>query len=137
MSRIGMTTFPPTLDGKPVALDAYERSRSLAIHPSGKSFVLGTEWYLRAYDVQGAALWQRPTPSTAWAVNIAGDGRLVVAAYGDGTIRWHRMADGAELLAFMPMPNRADWVAWTPEGFYAATARAQGALRWHVNRGWE
>src|SRR5271166_1376697 len=87
--------FSPTLDGKPVALDAYERSRSLAIHPSGKSFVLGTEWYLRAYDVQGAALWQRPTPSTAWAVNIAGDGRLVVAAYGDGTIRWHRMPDGA------------------------------------------
>jgi len=26
-----------------------------------------------------------------------------VAAYGDGTIRWHRMQNGVELLAFMPL----------------------------------
>ena len=71
-----------------------------------------------------------------WAVNITGDGRLVVAAYSDGTIRWHRMSDGVELLAFMPLADRTNWVAWTPEGFYAATAGAQGVLRWHVNRGW-
>ena len=59
-----------------------------------------------------------------------------MAAYGDGTIRWHRMSDGAELLAFMPLADRSNWVAWTPEGFYAATAGAHGVLRWHVNRGW-
>src|SRR5208337_3649992 len=122
-------------DGKPVALDAYERSRSLAIHPSGKSFVLGTEWYLRAYDVQGAALWQRPTPSTAWAVNITGDGRLVVAAYGDGTIRWHRLDDGRELLTLQVLNDKKNWVAWTPEGFYDATPGAFGVLKWHINRG--
>ena len=127
----------PTLDGKSLGLTRYERSHSLAIHPSGKSFVLAAEWSLRAYDAEGAPLWSRPTPDVAWAVNITGDGRLVVAAYGDGTIRWHRMADGVELLAFMPLADRSNWVAWTPEGFYAATAGAQGVLRWHVNRGWE
>jgi WD40 repeat protein len=127
----------PTLDGKPLDLDPHERSRSLAIHPSGKSFVLGADWSLRAYDAQGHLLWRRPTPGVVWAVNISSDGRLVVAAYRDGTIRWHRMTDGAELLAFMPLADRTNWVAWTPEGFYAATAGAQGVLRWHVNRGWE
>src|SRR6201987_1788169 len=76
-------------------------------------------------------------PGPAWAVNIPGDGRLVVAAYGDGTIRWHRMDNGAELLAFMPLADRTNWVASTPEGVYAATARPQGVLRWHVNRGWD
>jgi hypothetical protein len=70
-------------------------------------------------------------------VNITGDGRLVVAAYGDGTIRWHRMSDGVELLAFMPLPDRANWLAWTPEGFYAATPGAHGILRWHINHGWD
>ena len=30
-------------------------------------------------------------PGAVWAVNVSGDGRLVVAAYGDGTIRWHRL----------------------------------------------
>ena len=92
---------------------------------------------MRAYDAQGAPLWSRPAPGDVWDVNVTGDGRLVVAAYGDGTIRWYRMTDGAELLAFMPLADRSNWVAWTPEGFYAATAGAQGVLRWHVNRGWE
>ncbi len=129
--------YSPTLDGKPLALNSGEASRSLAIHPSGKSFVLGADWSLRAYDAQGAPLWRRHVPDVGWAVNIAGDGRLVAAAYGDGTIRWHRMTDGAEVLAFMPLADHTNWVAWTPEGFYAATAGAQGVLRWHANRGWE
>jgi Caspase domain len=47
------------------------------------------------------------------------------------------MADGVELLAFMPLANRKDWAAWTPEGFYDATPGAQGMLRWHVNNGWD
>jgi Caspase domain len=68
-------------------------------------------------------------------VNVSGDGRLVVAAYGDGTIRWHKLDDGAELLAFLPLADRENWVAWTPEGFYAATPGAYGVLQWHVNHG--
>ena len=128
--------YHPTLGGKPLPLELYEASRSLAVHPKGDRFVLGTAWYLRAFDAHGTPLWTRDAPGPVWAVNITGDGRLVVAAYGDGTIRWHRMSDGAELLAFMPLADRTNWVAWTPEGFYAATAGAQGVLRWHVNRGW-
>ena len=127
----------PTLGGKPLPLAPYETSRSLAIHPNGDRFVLGTEWSLRAFDAQGTPLWTRAAPGVVWAVNITGDGRLIVAAYSDGSIRWHRMADGVELLAFMPLANQKDWVAWTPEGFYDATPGAQGVLRWHVNHGWD
>jgi hypothetical protein len=101
------------------------------------SFVLGSNQSLTAFDASGTQLWQRQVPGTVYAVNITGDGRLVVAAYSDGTIRWHRMGDGVELLAFMPLPDRTNWVAWTPEGFYAATASAHSILRWHVNRGWD
>jgi len=127
----------PTLAGAPLPLKDFETSRSLAVHPAGDRFVLGTEWSLRAFDAAGEPLWRRPVPGTAWAVNVTGDGRLVVAAYGDGTIRWHRMDDGRELLAFFPLEDRKNWVLWTPDGFYAASAGARGVLRWHVNRGWD
>ena len=74
-------------------------------------------------------------PGEEWAVNISGDGRIVVVAYDDGTIRWHRIDDGRELLALMVLNDRANWVAWTPEGFYAATPGAHGVLQWHKNLG--
>jgi hypothetical protein len=113
----------PTLDGKPIMLDRYERSLSLAIHPDRSRFVLGSDWSLRAFDAKGQLIWRRGTPSAAWAVNISGDGRLAIAAYGDGTIRWHRMDDGRELLALYVLADKQNWVAWTPEGFYGATRR--------------
>jgi hypothetical protein len=125
------------LNGKPLRLKPYEPSRSLAVHPEGDRIVLGAEWSLRSFDTDGEPLWRHNPPGVVWAVNITGDGRLVVAAHGDGTIRWHRMDDGRELLAFLPLADRKNWVAWTPEGFYGATPGAHGVLRWHVNRGWD
>jgi len=125
----------PKLNGKPIVLEQWETSRSLAIHPDNHRFALGTDWSLRAYDADGKALWNHAVPGETWAVNITGDGRLVVAAYHGGTIRWHRMDDGGELLALQVLGDRKNWVAWTPEGFYAATPGAYGVLRWQVNRG--
>ena len=61
----------------------------------------------------------------------------MVAAYGDGTIRWHRMDDGRELLALYVLADKQNWIAWTPEGFYGATAGAFGVLQWQVNRGFD
>jgi WD40 repeat protein len=132
VNRVG-----PTLDGAPLALEPHELSRSLAIHPDGKRFVLGTESTLRAFAADGTPLWARPAPAAVWATNITADGRLVIAAHGDGTIRWHRLEDGGDLLALYPLADRRNWVAWTPEGVYAATPGAHGVLRWHVNRGWD
>jgi WD40 repeat protein len=127
-------TSRPTLDGEALPLWPGEVSRSFALHPHGDRFVLGSDRALRAFSAAGKVLWQQSGLPIAWAVNITGDGRLVVAAYSDGKIRWHRMDDGREILTFMPLTNRKDWVAWTPEGFYAASAGAHGVLRWHVNQ---
>ena len=132
-----VNSFTPLLNGAPLPLWRYEPSRSLAVHPDGARFVLGTDWSLRAFDADGELLWQKSAPSVVWAANITGDGRYAVAAYGDGTIRWHRMEDGVELLAFFPLLDGENWVAWTPEGVYAATPGAHGVLQWRVNHGWD
>ena len=52
----------PTLDGKPIKLEQYEISRSLAVHPDSNRFVLGADWWLRAFDAKGQPLWQRAVP---------------------------------------------------------------------------
>jgi WD40 repeat protein len=109
----------PTLDGAQLALEPHDWSRSLAIAPDGQRFVLGTKWRLRAFAADGTPRWTQQAPGVLWATNFTADGRLVVAAYGDGTLRWHRLEDGREVLALFPLADRRNWVAWTPEGIYA------------------
>lgn len=128
----------PTLDGAPLQLERDERSRSFAVDPGGGRFLLGTGWWLNAFDAAGGRLWRKAVPGEVWAVNITADGRLAVAAYGDGTIRWHRMEDGAELLALYPFADGSGrWVLWTPEGYYAAAPGTAEALGSTVSRGWD
>jgi len=125
----------PKLNGVPIKLEALEMSRSLAHVPSGDGFVLGADWTLRSYTRDGTLRWLRFSPEVVWAVNISRDGRWVVAAYGDGTIRWHRSTDGSEQLAFYPHPDRKRWVLWTPSGYYDAAPGAEDLIGWHLNRG--
>jgi hypothetical protein len=133
-------TTEPKLGGKMLVLAAYEMARSLAIAPDAQSFVLGTEWSLRRFDKDGKQLWEKQVPGVAWGVNLAREGRLILAAYGDGTIRWYRAVDGEELLALfihVPEDPKADkrWVLWTPEGYYTASSGGEDLIGWHVNRG--
>src|SRR5262249_36830203 len=90
----------PTLNGVALKLDKYEISRAAAV--SHDHLLLGTDWSLRLFNKAGPEVWYIATPGTTWAVNLTSDGRLAVAAFGDGTIRWFRMKDGEELLALFP-----------------------------------
>ena len=130
-------TLSPKLNKNPLKLEPDERSFSLAIAPDRKTFLLGADWYLRLYDREGKEKWEKPVPLTgaAWAVNISGDGRTAVAALGDGTIRWYRMEDGKELLVLFPHSDKERWIAWTPSGYYDASAGAEELIGWHINRG--
>jgi WD40 repeat protein len=133
-------TQEPKLDGKPLTLDQYETARSLAILPGAQGFIFGAEWSLRRFDGSGKQIWKKPVPGVVWGVNLARNGELIIAAYDNGTIRWHRASDGTELLAlFISVPEdpKADkeWVLWTPKGYYTASAKGESLIGWHVNRG--
>jgi outer membrane protein assembly factor BamB len=130
----------PTLNGQAIPIRQDDISRSLAIAPDGKRFFLGSTHALAAFDDTGAIKWRRETRDDVFAVNASMDGQLAIAAYGDGTIRWHRADNGRELLALQVLPNGKepaewDWVLWTPEGFYEATSGADEALKWVINHG--
>ncbi|MBL8906513.1 MAG: caspase family protein, partial [Rhizobiales bacterium] len=128
----------PTLNAQVLELQAYERARSLAIAPDGQSFILGAEWGLYRFDAKGQQIWRMQVPGTTWGVNLSADGRIIVAAFGDGTIRWYRASDGAELLAFFVHVPDKRWIAWTPSGYYAASPGGEDLIGWHINgKNWD
>jgi WD40 repeat protein len=126
--------YDPKLNGKPLRAGL---SRAVAIAPGADRFVLGGGFYLRAYDRDGKELWRKSELGTTWGVNIPQDGKLVVAAYGDGTIRWHRLSDGAEVLALFVNAKTREWALWTPQGYYASSVNGDQMVGWHLNEGWD
>ena len=127
-------TGMPKLNGRVLPLLPQEPSRSIAVAPDGSRFVLGTEWYLRSFDAGGRQIWEQRIPGAAWAVNLSGDGRWVLAALGDGTIRWYRASDGQEQVALFVHPDRNRWILWTPSGYYDTSVSGESLVGWHLNR---
>ena len=123
----------PKLAGKPLPIPKTEKSWSLAIAPDKSGFALGTDWSIRYFKASGEEVWNRSIPGIAWGLNT--NGKVVVAALGDGTLRWYRVSDGKEILAFFPHKDRKRWVLWTPSGHYDASPGGEDLIGWHVNNG--
>lgn len=124
-----------TLNGAELELKNNESPRSVAISPDGNFFALGSAYNLRLFNKAGQEVWKTPTPGTVWGVVISGDGRWVVAAVGDGTLRWYLYENGKEEVAFFPHADRKRWIAWKSTGHYAASPGAESLIGWHRNTG--
>ncbi len=127
----------PALNGAPLPIFPGDFSHAIAIAPGAKSFVQATSEWLVRFDSQAGVLWRQPAPAEGWGINISGDGKLAVAAFGDGTLRWYRLSDGEPLLSlFMHRPDHR-WIAWTPSGYYTASPGGEDLIGWAVNgKGW-
>ncbi|HSK76821.1 MAG TPA: caspase family protein, partial [Thermoanaerobaculia bacterium] len=124
-----------SLNGKPLAMSSPEEPVvHQAVAADARFLLVSTETSLRYYDHTGKELWKIRPPAFTHAVNLSGDGRVAIAAFGDGTLRWFRTADGQELLALFPHADRKRWVAWTPTGYYDASVGGEELIGWHVNR---
>ena len=63
------------------------------------------------------------------------DNRYLLSASDDQTLRlWTLDRDEPLLSLFFPGD---DWIAWTPEGYYAASPGGEHLMGWHVNNGKE
>ncbi len=125
----------PQINGKPVTLDSGEWSLSAAVSGNGEQVAIATNNNLMLLDRAARVRWRVPAPNTPWQVNLSDDGRWVVTAFSDGTLRWYRTADGSEQLAFFPHPDGKRWVAWTPAGYFAASPGGEDLVGWQLDRG--
>ena len=78
-------------------------------------------------------MWRTPLTYAGYLVNT--NGQVAVAGLGDGTIRWYRLTDGKEILAFFPHADRKRWILWTPSGYYDASPGGEDFIGWHLNNG--
>lgn len=140
-TRTGIYAYrdPTRVNGKPVALEREESVWSWAVHATQPIAALGTQWRLRLVDAQGKPLraWENPPylPAAAFHTLITADGKKVVVALGDGSIRWYGVDSGRELLGLFVHNNGSDWVAWRGDGFYASSPQGDQYVGWLVNRG--
>lgn len=131
-------SFEPRLGQKKLPHQDTEMFRAMAQQPDAGGFVLGSEFQLWRFSANGQSLWPAPIKPSApvFGVNITRDGRLLIGAYGDGTIRWRRLSDGAELLALYIDTQSMAWIAWTPSGYFMSSPGGDDLGGWHLNRGW-
>jgi WD40 repeat protein len=68
------------------------------------------------------------------AVSISQDGKILVSASDDQTIRLWNLETG-ECLATLFITRDREWVCWTPQGYYAASAGGEKYIGWQLNQG--
>jgi hypothetical protein len=68
-----------------------------------------------------------------WALAPSPDGRFLLSASNDHTLRLWKLDQEEPLLSLFFAGN--EWIAWTPRGYYAASPGGEKLLGWHVNNG--
>ena len=129
----------PILNGVKLQFEEFETAFALALDPSSDHALIGTNYALRWYDGHGQALKKITVPAAIYAVNITANGKLAVAALGDGSIRWYSLAADEtleELAALFPYRNSQEWIIWTKEGFFGSSDSGGYRLAgYHLNKG--
>jgi len=112
----------------------YEGVRCFTLLPANRA-VIGGNFRLYLYDSSTGHKVREFLGYTGpiWAVAPSPDGRYFLSASYDQTLRiWDPNRDEPLLSLFVAGD---EWVAWTPEGYYACSAGGERLFGWHVNQG--
>lgn len=128
-SEWNLSRGQPLVGGRVLELAPDERPRALAVVRANRTAVIGTNRALYQLDEQGQRRWRSAVDTEVRAVHASDDGRWVVGALADGTLRWWRGRDGAHVLSLL-VDAEGRWVAWTPGGYFDASAGADRLVGW-------
>ncbi|CAM2148451.1 putative EF-hand domain-containing protein [Pararobbsia alpina] len=150
LSGLGDDLHHPVFKGHALAIEGQETLLTRYITNNESRVYLGTSQEIYAYAGTGQRLWRREMPDSVRSVLPSQDGRLLIAALADSSIRWYDARTGDEICALMTYASggtaqmgggtatdHLGWVLWTPAGYYAASDEAVDVLQWRVNHGAE
>lgn len=110
--------------------------RAYTFTPAG-DIVIGSSHVLRRHRADGTAAREYiGHTGEVWAVAVSQDGRILASASDDQTVKLWNLATG-ECLATLFVGRDSEWVCWTPQGYYAASAGGERYIGWRLNRGRE
>jgi WD40 repeat protein len=112
----------------------YEQIRSFTF-ATAESVAVGGSYSLYLFQAGiGAKVREfKGHTNVVWAVVPSPDGRFLLSASHDQTLRiWDPDRDEPLLSLFFAGD---DWVAWTPEGYYAASPGGENLMGWQISNG--
>ncbi|MBA4067468.1 MAG: hypothetical protein C0501_27920 [Isosphaera sp.] len=128
----------PTAAGGPrvvAALPGKEKIFSATLLPGRRMAVVGGAFSQVLVDPHDGRLIRTFTGHTGHILSVAPspDGKYFVTGSSDQTIRvW--LPDQDEPVLSLFVAGR-DWIAWTPQGFYACSGHGERLIAWQVNAG--
>lgn len=104
--------------------------------PDGKFIISGGDnGVLTQYDIKGQKLGDYVGHTgDIWAVAVSPDGQLLASGSHDQTVRLWSVATRENLLTLF-RSHDGEWVAWTPSGYYTASAQGDNMVGWQINHG--
>lgn len=118
--------------------------RSVSFSPEGDMVAAGGySGHVSIWEVAtGKVIQSLRTQHTGWlrAVAFSPNGRLLATTGWDGAIKLWSVKKGKLLATLLLLPNGEanspgdpQWIAFTPEGYYASSTKATSRIRWRVN----
>jgi WD40 repeat protein len=133
----GVNVLKFTRGGQPLTFEPFadvnEEVRCATLLPE-RYAAIGTDYGLYLFDVETGKKARTFVGHTSevWSVAASPNGRYLLSA-SDQTLRVWRLDQNDPLLSiFFAGP---EWIAWTPEGYYAASPGGEQLGGWHVNNG--
>lgn len=99
------------------------------------NIVVGSSFSLKLYKINGKLIRTFiGHTGEIWSVSISNDGKILASASSDQTIKLWNIKTG-ELLVTLFVATDNEWICWTPQGYYSASAGGEKYIGWHINKG--